>query len=38
VGPTAMSVILRLSSFLLLCIGIQILWNGVQALLKTLPR
>jgi multiple antibiotic resistance protein len=33
-----MSVILRLSSFLLLCIGIQILWNGVTALLKTLPR
>jgi multiple antibiotic resistance protein len=30
-----MSVILRLSSFLLLCIGIQILWNGVTALLKT---
>jgi multiple antibiotic resistance protein len=38
VGPTAMSVILRLSSFLLLCIGIQIVWNGVSALLKTLPR
>jgi multiple antibiotic resistance protein len=34
-GPTAMSVILRLSSFLLLCIGIQILWNGMTALLKT---
>jgi multiple antibiotic resistance protein len=38
VGPTAMSVIMRLSSFLLLCIGIQILWNGASALLKTLPR
>ena len=38
VGPTAMSVILRLSSFLLVCIGIQIVWNGVSALLKTLPR
>jgi multiple antibiotic resistance protein len=38
VGPTAMSVILRLSSFLLLCIGIQILWNGIRALLKTIPR
>lgn len=37
VGPTAMSVILRLSSFLLLCIGIQILWNGVSALIKTVP-
>ena len=33
IGPTAMSVILRLSSFLLLCIGIQILRKGVKALL-----
>ncbi len=33
VGATAMSVILRLSSFLLLCIGIQIMWNGIRALL-----
>jgi multiple antibiotic resistance protein len=37
-GATAMNVIVRLSSFLLLCIGIQILWNGVKALLATLPR
>jgi len=35
-GPTAMSVIMRLSAFLLLCIGIQILWNGVRALLAPL--
>jgi multiple antibiotic resistance protein len=34
-GETAMSVILRLSSFILLCIGVQIVWNGVLALLKT---
>lgn len=34
-GTTAMSVILRLSSFLLVCIGVQILWNGVKALLGT---
>jgi multiple antibiotic resistance protein len=33
VGPTGMSVIMRLSSFLLVCIGVQILWNGVRALL-----
>ena len=33
-GPTAMSIILRLSSFLLLCIGVQILWNGVRELLQ----
>ncbi len=36
VGPSGMNVILRLSSFLLVCIGVQILWNGVSALVKTL--
>jgi multiple antibiotic resistance protein len=36
-GPTAMTVIMRLSSFLLVCIGVQILWNGVKALLVTIP-
>ena len=36
-GSTAMSVIMRLSSFLLVCIGVQIIWNGVSALLKTIP-
>jgi multiple antibiotic resistance protein len=36
VGPSGMDVILRLSSFLLVCIGVQILWNGVSALVKTL--
>jgi multiple antibiotic resistance protein len=35
-GPSGMNVILRLSAFLLVCIGVQILWNGVKALLKTL--
>ncbi len=32
-GDVAMSVISRLSSFILFCIGVQILWNGVKALL-----
>ncbi len=36
-GGTAMSVIMRLSSFLLVCIGVQIIWNGLSALLRTLP-
>ena len=36
-GPTAMSVIMRLSSFLLVCIGIQIVWNGLSTLVRTLP-
>ncbi len=35
-GETAMDVIIRLSSFILLCIGVQIGWNGVSALLRTL--
>jgi len=32
-GPLAMRVIVRLSSFLLICVGLQIMWNGVSALL-----
>ena len=32
-GETAMNVIVRLSSFILFCIGVQILWNGIRALL-----
>jgi multiple antibiotic resistance protein len=36
-GATAMGVIMRLSSFLLVCIGVQILWNGVKALLASFP-
>jgi multiple antibiotic resistance protein len=35
-GDNGMSIILRLSSFLLVCIGVQIMWNGVSALLQTL--
>jgi multiple antibiotic resistance protein len=36
-GTTGMTVILQLTSFLLVCIGVQILWNGASALLKSLP-
>jgi len=36
-GETGMSVFLRLSAFILLCIGVQIVWNGASALLRTLP-
>jgi multiple antibiotic resistance protein len=35
-GPTAMSVIMQLASFLLVCIGVQILWNGVRGLLASI--
>jgi len=37
-GPAGMNVILRLSSFLLVCIGVQILWNGASKLLSSLPQ
>ena len=36
VGESGMSIILRLSSFLLVCIGVQIFWNGASALLRSL--
>jgi multiple antibiotic resistance protein len=36
-GESGMSIILRLSSFLLVCIGVQIMWNGLSALLRSLP-
>ena len=34
-GESGMGMILRLSSFLLVCIGVQIMWNGVSTLLHT---
>jgi multiple antibiotic resistance protein len=36
-GATGMTVIMQLTSFLLVCIGVQILWNGASALLAALP-
>jgi multiple antibiotic resistance protein len=35
-GPTGMIVIMQLTSFLLVCIGVQILWNGASALFVSL--
>jgi multiple antibiotic resistance protein len=35
-GKTTMTVIVRLSSFLLVCIGVQIIWNGISSLLSSL--
>ncbi len=32
-GQTAMNVIVRLASFILLCIGVQIAWNGIRDLI-----
>ncbi len=37
-GDSGMNVIIRLSSFILVCIGVQILWNGLSTLLRTVIR
>lgn len=37
-GATGMTVIIRLSSFLLVCIGVQIFWNGASVLLTSLAK
>jgi multiple antibiotic resistance protein len=34
-GPTGTGVVVRLTAFILLCIGVQIAWNGVHALIVT---
>jgi multiple antibiotic resistance protein len=38
IGRTGMNVILRLTSFLLVCIGVQILWNGASEMLRSLLK
>jgi multiple antibiotic resistance protein len=35
-GKTGMTVIIRLSAFLLVCIGVQIMWNGISTLLSSI--
>ncbi len=36
-GETGTSVLVRLSAFIVLCIGVQIVWTGASALLAALP-
>ncbi len=36
VGPTGTTIIARLSAFLLFCIGIQVMWGGIEALVRGL--
>jgi multiple antibiotic resistance protein len=36
-GATGTSIVVRLTAFLLFCIGIQIFWNGAAELLSSLP-
>jgi multiple antibiotic resistance protein len=35
-GPTGTDIGIRLSSFILMAIGVQIVWNGLSAVLKPL--
>lgn len=35
IGPTGTVIVARLSAFLLLCIGVQVFWNGAAELLAT---
>jgi multiple antibiotic resistance protein len=37
IGATGTTIVVRLSAFLLFCIGIQVCWNGAAELLGTLP-
>jgi multiple antibiotic resistance protein len=37
-GPTGTNVILKLTAFLLVCIGVQIFWNGASKLLSSIPQ
>lgn len=37
-GDSAMNIVIRMSSFILVCIGVQILWNGLSTLLRTIVR
>ncbi|HYA26001.1 MAG TPA: MarC family protein [Terriglobales bacterium] len=37
IGPTGLKVIVKLTAFLLVCIGVQILWNGGSQLISSLP-
>jgi multiple antibiotic resistance protein len=37
IGQTGTTIVVRLSAFLLFCIGIQVAWNGLSELLGTLP-
>ena len=36
-GETGTNVFLRLSAFILLCVGVSILWGGILGLLSTIP-
>jgi multiple antibiotic resistance protein len=38
IAPPTVQGILRVIAFVLLCIGVQIAWNGLEALVKSMPK
>ena len=38
ISPQTVHGILRVIAFVLLCIGVQIAWNGLEAMIKAMPR
>ena len=38
IAPQTVHGVLRVIAFILLCIGVQIAWNGMQALIQSLPK
>ena len=38
IGVTGTSIVVKLSAFLLFCIGIQVMWNGAAELLGNLGK
>lgn len=38
IAPQTVQGILRVIAFVLLCIGVQIAWNGLEAMLKNMPK
>lgn len=38
IAPTTVQGILRVIAFVLLCIGVQIAWNGLEAMVKAMPK
>jgi len=37
-GTTGTNVLIRLTAFILFCIGVQIMWNGLRALIESVIR
>ena len=38
IAPSTVQGILRAIAFVLMCIGVQIAWNGLEAMVKGMPK